>query len=221
MRIAELHPWDLGPEEAARIQEKLAHRVRASGPNGPVRTVCGADVHVQEGTARAACVVLELPGLWLRARAVHSVPARFPYIPGLLSFREIPPLIPALEELPVTPDVLLVDGHGLAHPRGFGLACHLGVLARTPCVGCAKSLLVGSCREPAGERGSSESLYHRGRVVGAAVRTRTGVKPVYVSPGHLISLERSVELVLACAPRFRVPEPLRLAHRLAASGKTE
>jgi len=168
MRIAPLHPWNIKPEEAARLQEELAAWVSPADREEPVRTVCGVDVYVREGTARAACVVLELPGLELRDRTVHSTPVSFPYIPGLLSFREIPPLIHALENLSVDPDLILADGHGLAHSRGFDLACHLGVLARTPCVGCAKSLLVGSCRKPAGARGSWEPLRlaHRLAAVG-------------------------------------------------------
>lgn len=218
MKVAELHTWNLDPDSAARLQERFAHKVRFLRVDKPFLTVCGTDVHVEGGVARSACVALGLPGLQLRDRAVHRMPVKFPYIPGLLSFREIPPLLPALKKLSVIPDVILVDGHGLAHPRRFGLACHLGVLTGTPCVGCAKSKLVGRHEELASERGSRELLYDENRVIGAVVRTRTKVRPVFVSVGHLIDLERCIDLVLECTPRFRIPEPLRLAHQLASSG---
>jgi deoxyribonuclease V len=163
--------------------------------------------------------VLTYPDLEWLTGAVAESPVRFPYVPGLLSFREIPALLAAIEQLDVLPDVILCDGHGIAHPRRFGLACHLGLWLGQPTVGCAKSLLYGQHADPALERGSVASLVGGEQGIGAVVRTRTNVKPVYVSVGHLISLSDAVEIVLNCASRYRLPEPLRAAHRMAKSGR--
>jgi deoxyribonuclease V len=160
----------------------------------------------------AAVVVLELPSLRVVETAGASLLARFPYIPGLFAFRELPALIAAFERLETTPDALMFDGHGTAHPRGFGLACHAGILFDRPALGCAKSILVGAHGPLGRPRGWCSDLLFEGRTVGAAVRTRDGVRPVYVSPGHRTDLESAIDLVLATSTRFRLPEPMRLAH---------
>jgi len=140
--------------------------------------------------------------------------ASFPYIPGFLSFREIPPLLDIFKKISIVPDILFCDGQGIAHPRGFGLASHLGILLDIPAIGCAKSVLVGKYVEPSVTKGSSSPLVYQEQQVGAAVRTRKGVKPVFVSVGHKLCLDDAVKIILQCSPKFRIPEPLRLAHRM-------
>ena len=160
--------------------------------------------------------VLSFPRLELVDWAVARQPARFPYVPGLLSFRELPALLAALKRLRVSPDLILCDGHRLAHPRRFGLACHLGVACGIPSIGVAKSRLIGEHGEPGRQRGARVSLRHKGEIVGAVLRTRAGTRPLYVSIGHRVSLPVAVRYVLACTTRFRLPETTRWAHRLAS-----
>jgi deoxyribonuclease V len=217
MRLIDAHPWDIGPRDARRVQELLSPRVKTFDDHGEVKRVCGVDIGVKGGIARAACVVLSFPGLEPLESLCLESPVAFPYVPGLLSFREIPPLIPVLRGLLVEPDLIIADGQGVAHPRRFGLASHLGILLDKPSIGCAKSRLLGECGEPGYARGSFESLLDGGEVVGAALRTRDGVKPVYVSVGHRVSLRTAVDFVLRCGGGYRLPEPVRLAHRLASS----
>lgn len=204
----------LSPAEAVEIQNRLRDRVRREG-NVSADTVGGADVSERAGIARAAIVVTRhlLP---VEEAAVES-PVRFPYIPGLLAFREIPALLGAWAKLRLRPDVLIVDGQGIAHPRRFGIASHLGVLLDQPTIGCAKSRLVGRYEEPPPERGAWTPLVDRGEVIGAALRTQTGRRVVYVSIGHRVSLETAIRVVLECSPRYRLPEPQRLADRLSKS----
>ncbi len=214
--------WPRDFEEARAWQERLRGRVvRRDRLGGEVRTVAGIDVGFERGgRARAAVVVLDFPSLALREQAVACLPVRFPYVPGFLSFRELPAVCAALARLEVAPDLLLCDGQGLAHPRRFGLACHLGVLTGTPSIGVAKSRLIGAPRGRLAQvKGSWVPLVDGGEVVGAVVRTRTGVKPLYVSIGHRVSLETAVEYVLRCTTRYRLPETTRLAHRLASQGE--
>jgi len=181
------------------------------------RLVAGADVSFDRHCADlfAAVVVLDAASLKVVDHAEVRARAVFPYVPGFLSFREIPPLLEAFAQLATRPDVLLCDAHGRAHPRRFGLACHLGVLLDLPSVGCAKSRLVGTHREPGRRRGAHVQLRDAGEVIGEVLRTREGVKPVYVSVGHHVSLETCRRLVLTLAPRYRLPEPTRAAHALA------
>lgn len=200
------------------MQRKLRERVIVEDQLGTVRTVAGLDVG-PEGDGRvmrAAVAVLSFPDLKTADQVVARRPASFPYIPGLLSFREIPALLDALAKLGAMPDLLLCDGQGLAHPRRFGLACHLGVLTGMPSIGVAKSLLVGEHGLLPQARGSWRPLVHKGEIVGAALRTRSGVAPVYVSIGHRVSLATAIDYVLACAPKYRLPETTRAAHRLAS-----
>jgi deoxyribonuclease V len=196
------------------VQERLRARLNFAALRRPVRLVAGADVAYSRPTHRmhAAVVLLELPSLRVVESAEASLLARFPYIPGLFAFRELPALLAAFERLEGSPDVLMFDGHGLAHPRGFGLACHAGILFDRPSIGCAKSILVGAHGPLGDERGARADLVFQGRSVGAAVRTRDGVRPVYVSPGHRIDLDSAIDLVLATNAGFRLPEPVRLAH---------
>jgi deoxyribonuclease V len=212
------HRWDLSPKEAIALQARLSRKVERADRLGEIDHVAGVDVGFEfDGrVARAAVAVLAFPSLELADCAVARLPVSFPYVPGLLSFREIPVVLAALALLRVTPDVLLCDGQGIAHPRRCGLASHLGLVTGLPSVGVAKTRLVGEHREPAARRGSRASLLDRGEVVGAVLRTRTGVKPLFVSIGHRVSLETAIRVVLACTTRYRLPETTRWAHRLAS-----
>ncbi len=184
-----------------------------------VETAAGADVHFpSKGQARAVIVVCAFPSLELIDSSIYEGPCTFPYIPGLLSFREIPPLVEAWKGLKKQPDLVLCDGHGIAHPRGLGLASHLGLLLEIPTIGCAKSPLYGTFELPSPEKGSRSPIRDRnGLTIGTVLRSRDGTRPLYVSVGHMIDLRRAVNTVLASTPRFRIPEPLRAAHRLAGS----
>jgi deoxyribonuclease V len=221
MKLRQLHEWSVSVDDAKRIQTHLASRVSrvASLPPG-VRYIAGVDISVPrfKGLARGAVVVLHYPSLELAEVRVAEAEPPFPYVPGLLSFREVPVLRGVLEKLETAPDLLLVDGQGLAHPRRFGIACHLGLLLDVPTIGCAKSILVGSHTLLSEEAGGYTELVHEGEVVGAAVRTRVGVKPVYVSVGHCVDLATAVRWTFACCRGYRIPEPTRLAH-LAAGGQ--
>jgi deoxyribonuclease V len=217
MKVSGLHGLDLSPPEARRLQEELASSVVA-GPAldlSGVRYVAGADVSTQGDVAYATVVVLDFPGLSPVEIKGFEAPLRFPYVPGLLSFRELPSVVGALERVETEVDALILDAQGIAHPRRMGLASHLGIFLDVPTVGCAKSLLVGSFQEPGREKGSATDLVHRGEVVGKVLRTRDGVSPVYVSVGNGIDLASSVELVLACCTRYRLPETTRQAHNAA------
>ncbi len=217
MTVPNLHPFDISPKEAVAVQRGLEPLVRET-PLGPVQTVAGLDVSVRGDRVRAAIVVLDVDTLDVVDQAIWDGPVAFPYVPGLLSFREIPALLPALEQLTVLPDVLMLDAHGRAHPRRFGLACHLGVLLDRPALGVAKSIYVGTYADLGEEKGSTAPLVHKGETVGMAVRTRTRVLPVYVSAGHRITLADAVDLTLRTTGRLKLPEPTRLAHRLSYSG---
>lgn len=216
MKVAELHPWDLSPSEARKVQDALAPAVKRSGELDGVRRVCGVDIGFGSGTVRAACAVLSFPDLEPVETLCLEGTVAFPYVPGLLSFREIPPLVPVLEKLAVEPDLLIADGQGIAHPRRFGLASHLGLLLDRPVIGCAKSRLLGVFREPGSSRGEYEYLFDGDEIVGAVLRTKERVKPVFVSVGHKVSLESSIRFILECCRGHRLPEPVRVAHGLAS-----
>lgn len=209
------HAWDLSPQEAFAQQNELASRVEREPRLGPVRRVAGVDVSVRNDVSRAAVVVLDFKGMTPLDYAIATRPVSFPYIPGLLAFREGPVVLDALERLATTPDLLIFDGQGLAHPRRLGIASHIGLLVDMPAVGCAKSRLCGQHDEPGQEPGSYAPLLDRGELVGAVLRTRQGVKPVYVSIGHRVDLETSIKYVLACCRGYRLPETTRWAHRVA------
>lgn len=218
MKIPPTHRWDVTPQEAMQIQRELARRVIEEDQLGEVRFVAGVDVGFEGAgnkTARAAVVVLNLADLQPVDSAIARMPVTFPYIPGLLSFRELPVLLRALEQLETTPDVFIVDGHGRAHPRRMGIACHLGVLLDLPTIGCAKSILCGKADGPVNQVGAWSPLSDGAEEIGAALRTREKTRPVYVSIGHRVSLARAIDLVLQCCKRYRLPETTRYAHRVA------
>lgn len=197
---------------------RLRDQVIAYDRFGTIRSVAGVDVGFRGRgkLGRAAVAVLTFPELEQLTAVVAQDEIRFPYVPGLLSFREIPIVLKALGELSRLPDLVLCDGHGLAHPRHFGLACHLGVLLDRPSIGVAKTRLIGNYREPANSKGAWTPLRHGGEMIGAALRTRANTKPVYVSVGHRIALETAIDFVLRCTPRYRLPETTRAAHKLAS-----
>ncbi|HZN11853.1 MAG TPA: deoxyribonuclease V [Blastocatellia bacterium] len=211
-----LHNWDLTPGEAVEVQRRLAGQVQVEPLAREVHTVGGADISFNKfsETVYAGVVVLSLPDLRVIASAGVRSTSRFPYVPGLLSFRETPSVLEAWDRLEVKPDVLMLDGQGLAHPRRFGIACHVGVLLDLPTIGCAKSILVGRHDPLPPEAGSYAPLIHRSEQVGAALRTKRGVTPVYVSVGHLIDLSSALDLVRRTTGKYRQPEPTRQAHLL-------
>jgi deoxyribonuclease V len=213
--VALSHRWDLSPKEAFAVQRNLALQVERQPRLGPVRHVAGIDVSVREDVARAAVVVLDFEGLAPVGYATATRPVTFPYVPGLLAFREGPVVLDALERLGTTPDLLVFDGQGLAHPRRLGIASHIGLLVNMPAIGCAKSRLCGQHDEPGAEPGDYAPLLDQGEVIGAVLRTRRGVKPVYVSIGHQVDLATSIQYVLACCRGYRLPETTRWAHRVA------
>lgn len=217
-RASRRHPWPRSVAEARAIQEALRARVIARDRTGHLRLLAGLDAayDTDAGVTRAAAALFRLPGLEAAGQHVVRRRTRFPYVPGYLSFREAPALLAALDGLPRLPDLLLCDGHGLAHPRRFGLASHLGVLLDLPSIGVAKSRLVGTHAAVPEARGAWVPLRDSGETIGAVLRTRAGVRPVYVSVGHRVGLETAIEWVLRCAPRYRLPEPLRRAHALAS-----
>ena len=205
--------WSLTPRQAMRLQERLRQRLVLEDRLDRVQFVAGADLAFDPETdvAFAGVIIYRLPSLDEVERRTARRKLRFPYVPGLLSFRESPVLLAAFRLLRTEPDVILVDGHGLAHPRRFGIACHLGLLLDRPTIGCAKSLLVGEHPEPGGRAGSAVPLMLDGEVVGVVLRTRDRVKPIYVTQGHRVSLETAVEIVKGCLDGFRIPKPTREA----------
>ena len=218
------HPWDVSPQKAIQIQNEVRARVIPHGRLGRTRFVAGADVAFDNPsqTAFAGVVILELPELRIVETRVERSPITFPYIPGLLSFRETPPLLKVFSKIRHEPEVIFIDGHGWSHPRSAGLACHIGVLLNLPVIGCAKSVLVGSYEIPAAKRGSVSDLYNAaGEVIGAVLRTRDHVKPVFVSIGHRVGLKEAIRLTVACGKGYRIPEPTRQADLLVEKAKRE
>jgi len=213
------HPWNVAPAEAREMQQRLCRLVETADRLGAIGTVAGVDVGFDKlnGLTRAAVAVLRFPGLEPCEQSLATLPTRFPYVPGLLSFREAPAILAALGKLEHLPDLLVCDGQGLAHPRRFGIACHLGVLTDLPSIGVAKKRLIGTHDEPPEARGDWVSLMHKGEIVGAVLRSRAGVKPIYVSCGHRVGLETAVDLVMRCTTRYRLPETTRRADRLASN----
>ncbi|WP_218136349.1 endonuclease V [Nonomuraea jiangxiensis] len=215
MHVERLHPWPTGVAEAEAIQDRLVGRVELTGPV-TFTLVAGLDVHYHgDDSLTAAVVVFDGGTLEPVEQVVAHGRAAFPYVPGLFAFRELPALVEALERLTVTPDLLVCDGYGLAHPRGFGLACHLGVLTGLPALGVGKTPFVGTHETPGPERGDWTPIVHEGATVGRALRTRRDVKPVYVSQGHRISLDTATAQVLRLTTRYRLPDPIRHADHLA------
>jgi deoxyribonuclease V len=214
-----LHEWNLSPTDAIALQKELAQRVILEDHVGDVHYVAGVDMAINENNnmARAAVVLLSYPELEMVERHIYEEPIRMPYVPGLLSFREAPSVLGALDQLRQKPDLVMTDGQGIAHPRRLGIAAHLGLWINIPTIGCAKSILSGRYnKEELGEEaGSWVPLIDKQDTIGAVVRTRTRVNPMFISPGHLISVETSIRYVLACSGGYRLPEPTRQADKLS------
>lgn len=226
MKIQHNHTWAPTVAEAKVIQEQLRLHVITEDQLTEVQYVAGVDVGFEDNykVTKAAVAVLNFPQLQLVEKAIAKSPTTFPYVPGFLSFREIPALLKALAKLTITPDLILCDGQGMAHPRRFGLACHLGVILDLPTIGVAKSLLVGKHGELGNEKGDWQPLIDKEEIVGALLRSRSGagtrsrsgVKPIYISIGHRISLPTAIDYVLRCTPKYRLPETTRWADKLAS-----
>lgn len=216
MRIAEQHPWKVTYQEAVSIQERLRRELIRTGDPGTPKLVAGADVAYSKEKCRvyAAVVVLAYPEMEEVETATASGRSEFPYIPGLLTFREGPVMLRAFEKVAHVPEVVMFDGQGYSHPRRMGLAGHMGVLLNVPSIGCAKTRLVGEYEAPGNDVGDWSPLADEGEVIGRVVRTRRGVKPMFISVGHKIGLEAATRLVLACVRGYRLPEPTRRAHLL-------
>ncbi len=219
-----MHSWDVSPSEAVAIQRQLRGQVLLANAASlaTLKTIAGIDASYQSktGQARAAIVVLSFPGLAVIEQAVATRPISFPYIPGLLSFREAPAVLEAMSTLRARPDLIMCDGQGYAHPRRLGLASHLGVYLDMPSVGCAKSRLIGSYDEPGPDQGSVSPLTDHDEVIGMVVRSKIGTRPLFVSSGHQVDLATAVEIVLQCLRGYRLPEPTRLADKLSKSSVT-
>ncbi len=222
MKFNPLHKWNLSQTEAMNLQKQFSYEVITTDDfKTPIKTVGGIDLgyDTKTNTSRAAAVVLSFPELELIESSEALMPTAFPYVPSLLSFRETPVAIKALERLENLPDLILCDGQGIAHPRRFGIACHIGLITNIPTIGVAKSILVGNPKNLGETRGSTAPLIDYGEEVGVALRTKDKVQPVYVSVGHKISLETAIKYVLDCAPKYRLPETTRLADKLASFRK--
>jgi deoxyribonuclease V len=219
VKVGSLHGWQVTTAQALEIQLKMAALVSRTNEVASPRFIAGVDISVdrERGRGRGAVVVLSYPSLEVAEVQTVEDNMNFPYVPGLLSFREAPLTLAACERLSITPDLFLVDGQGIAHPRRLGLASHLGLFLDRPTIGCAKSRLCGSHGTPAQEAGSYAELVDKDEVIGAALRTKTGVSPIYVSIGHRIDLESALYWAMQCCRGYRLPEPTRLAH-LAAGG---
>jgi deoxyribonuclease V len=215
-----LHPWDLSPEEAARIQIELRARLILSWDNRPVTSIGGVDVSIKTESTHAAIVVLRYPDLTPLEGVTAEAPLVFPYIPGLLAFREGPAVLTAWEGLQNKPDLLMFDGQGIAHPRGMGIASHMGLWLERPTIGVAKSRLYGRHMEVGPKHGDrADLLDKKANVIGTVLRTRERTNPLYVSPGHLIDVKHATDFVLACCIGYRLPEPTRWAHKVAGGEK--
>ena len=220
MQINQRHSWNLTTAEAKAIQEELQKEVITEDKfNQPVKYVAGVDMGFEADGAisRAAVAVLSFPDLQLQEQSIVRRATTFPYIPGFLSFREIPAVLDALEKINTIPDIILCDGQGLAHPRRFGIACHLGVILDIPTIGVAKSWFIGEYEQVPQTKGSWKPLIHKNETIGAVLRTRDNVKPLYISSGHRISLPTAIDYVLRCAPKYRLPETTRVADKLASA----
>lgn len=218
MEIRQLHSWDLRPKDAIALQKELAPQLDSSKPLDleRLRTVAGVDVSVKKGQTRACVVMLSFPELAHIETVCAQRATQYPYIPGLLAFREGPALLQAFQKMRSEPDVFIFDGMGQMHPRRMGVAAHLGLWLRRPTIGCGKSHFIGDYQQPGDVKGDSEPVMFRGERVGLVLRTRSNVKPIYVSVGHLLDIDSALQLTLACTPKFRLPRPIRLAHRAAS-----
>jgi deoxyribonuclease V len=218
--VAKLHNWDLTPDEAVRVQTDLRQRLALTWDKRPVATIGGVDISIKTESARAAIVVIRYPALTPLEAAVADAPLVFPYIPGLLAFREGPAVLASWSKLQTKPDMLMFDGQGIAHPRGIGIASQMGLWLEHPTIGVAKSRLYGRHTEVGPERGDrADLLDNKGNLIGTVLRTREKTNPLYISPGHLIDVEHASQFALACSAGYRLPEPTRLAHKVAGGEK--
>ncbi len=223
MRLHHIHSWNMSPKEAIALQQHLRGHLCIADDFTEITTVAGVDVGFEKNNTitRAAVAILDYPSLNLREWVIARQPTRFPYVPGLLSFREIPAVLDALERLSCLPDILLCDGQGVAHPRRMGIASHLGLLLDLPTIGVGKSRLIGLYDEPGEEKGAWSTLYDKGEEIGCVLRSRTRVKPLFVSPGHRVGYDSARQWVMNCLGRYRLPETTRWAHRLASGDLTD
>ncbi|MGI6367890.1 MAG: deoxyribonuclease V [Anaerolineae bacterium] len=221
--MAELlrHRWDLEPSAGISLQHELAGLLDLSPLTKPVRSIAGIDVSIRHDVAHAAVVVMSCPDLVILEQSTARAAVGYPYVPGLLSFREAPTILEAYAALASRPDLLMFDGNGYAHPRRLGIASHLGLWLGVPAIGCAKSRLLGSYQEPEQERGAWTPWLDGEEIIGAVVRTRTAVSPVFVSAGHLINLQQAIQYVFKTCTRYRLPEPVRQAHRVSTRFQVE
>lgn len=215
MRLRKLHSWNLRPQEARDIQDKLRQKIRLKEWQGQLKLIAAADAAFKKGHAIGAVVVLSYPDLKIIEQVRKVARISYPYIPGLLTFREGPVLERCFRALKSKPDIIIFDGQGLAHPRNMGIATHMGILLDKPTIGCAKARLYGSYAEPAKSRGAFTYLFDRKKKkIGVVLRTKDGIRPVYVSPGHRIDIDSVPEIILMCTKKYRLPEPIRMAHHL-------
>jgi deoxyribonuclease V len=221
MKTKKLHEWNLSYKEAIAIQRNLASQVQFIAIKKRPRIIAGLDCAFSNDSKKifAAAVIISLPDISVIETAIAARKLEFPYIPGLLSFREAPVCIDVIEKLKATPDAFIIDGQGFAHPRRLGIACHIGLLTNKPAIGCAKSRLIGTFKEPGNKKGCFSPLVDSDEEIGAVLRTRTDVKPVYVSVGHKCTLDDAIKVVLECTTKYRLPEPSRLAHQLVGQAK--
>jgi deoxyribonuclease V len=218
--VANFHSWDLTAEEAIRVQKGMRERLMLKWDGRPVHTIGGVDVSIQQEAARAAIVVIRFPELTPLEAVTSDAPLVFPYVPGLLAFREGPAVLAAWEQLQNKPDLLMFDGQGIAHPRGVGIAAHMGLWLERPSIGVAKSRLYGKHEEVGPKPGDHADLTDRsGSVIGSVLRSKERTNPLYISPGHLMDVRHAMEFVLACIAGYRLPEPTRWAHKVAGGEK--
>lgn len=215
MHITPLHDWRLSPPEAIALQIQLATQLQDRPIVPPLRLVAGVDVSVKNGWSQAAVVVMSYPKLDIQETVLARLPVAYPYIPGLLTFREGPVLVEAFSKMRLEPDVFIFDGMGRIHPRRMGIAAHMGLWLDKPTIGCGKTHYIGEYQMPAPHRGAFSPLMHHGEQLGVVLRTRDHVKPLYISAGHLANIDSAIALVLSCTLRYRLPEPVRAAHRAA------
>jgi deoxyribonuclease V len=222
MAIHKRHEWDLSPAQAIQLQRDLARQIDLKPLGEKPRFVAGLDCALSKDKQRifGVAAVFSFPELKLLETVSAESPLVFPYVPGLLSFRELPVCLKAAAKLKTVPDLWLIDGQGIAHPRRLGLASHLGLFLNSPTIGCAKSRLIGSFDKPESEKGGRSWLYDRDEVIGTVVRTRTNVKPLFISPGHLCNFNDAIKYTLACTTKYRLPEPTRIAHQTVSKIKT-
>lgn len=222
MRVKPIHSWDITKNDAIPLQKKLAQQTQFTPLKKDPKIIVGTDISLQDDTAYAGAVLFKLPSLEPIAHFIHEGKVSFPYIPGLLSFREAPILLELFKLIKPTPDLVFFDGHGLAHPRRLGLASHIGLFLQKPTIGCGKSRLYGSYADPPYSKGTHSQLLNTSEEpIGAAVRTKERCKPIFVSPGHLINFNHSIIWTLQCVTKYRIPEPTRLAHNFVTDYKRQ